>query len=91
MLGSQRVIAPQHMQRAVLLLDGDAFRQFHLQFALGALNLHLLGGNLRLGWSPTSNQRFELTLRDYWEEDGRAGGVEATPPSGLLTYFPKGL
>lgn len=38
-----------------------------------------IGGNLRLGWSPTSNQRFELTLRDYWEEDGRAGGVGGAP------------
>ncbi|MBK5959449.1 TonB-dependent receptor [Rhodoplanes elegans] len=38
-----------------------------------------IGGNLRVGWSPTRNQRFELALRSYWEEDGRAGGVGGAP------------
>ncbi|MDC7789654.1 TonB-dependent receptor [Rhodoplanes sp. TEM] len=38
-----------------------------------------VGGNLRVGWSPTRNQRFELALRSYWEEDGRAGGVGGAP------------
>ncbi|MCP9628562.1 TonB-dependent receptor [Rhodopseudomonas palustris] len=38
-----------------------------------------IGGNFRLGWSPNRDQRFELTLREYWEEDGRAGGVGGAP------------
>lgn len=38
-----------------------------------------LGGSFKLGYTPTPGQRFELTLRQYSEEDGRAGGVGGAP------------
>jgi hemoglobin/transferrin/lactoferrin receptor protein len=38
-----------------------------------------LGGNLNLAYAPVADQRFELTLRDYREIDGRAGGVGGAP------------
>ena len=38
-----------------------------------------LGGNLNIAYSPIAHQRFELTLRDYTETDGRAGGVGGAP------------
>ncbi len=43
-----------------------------------------LGGNFKLGYTPTLGQRFELTLRDYSEVDGRAGGVGGAPGSPYL-------
>ncbi|WP_031337680.1 TonB-dependent receptor [Rhodopseudomonas sp. B29] len=65
------------------VLGGVSYRKGgNYQTASGpALNsdYESIGGNLRLGWSPDYNQRFELTLRDYWEEDGRAGGVGGAP------------
>ena len=38
-----------------------------------------LGGSFKLGYTPTLGQRFELTFRQYSEEDGRAGGVGGAP------------
>lgn len=38
-----------------------------------------LNGSLVIGYSPTANQRWELTLRDYAEVDGRAGGIGGAP------------
>jgi hemoglobin/transferrin/lactoferrin receptor protein len=38
-----------------------------------------LGGSFKLGYTPTIGQRIELTLRDYSEVDGRAGGVGGAP------------
>jgi hemoglobin/transferrin/lactoferrin receptor protein len=38
-----------------------------------------LNGSLVVGFSPTPNQRIELTLRDYSEVDGRAGGIGGAP------------
>jgi len=38
-----------------------------------------MNGSLSVGYSPTANQRFELTLRDYAETDGRAGGIGGAP------------
>lgn len=38
-----------------------------------------LGGNLKVGYTPTIGQRFEVSLRAYDEVDGRAGGVGGAP------------
>ena len=43
-----------------------------------------LGGSFKLGYTPTLGQRFELTLRDYSEVDGRAGGVGGAPGAPFL-------
>ncbi|WP_454632601.1 TonB-dependent receptor [Bradyrhizobium cenepequi] len=43
-----------------------------------------LGGSIKLGYTPTLGQRWELTLRDYTEVDGRAGGVGGAPGSPYL-------
>ncbi|GLK67327.1 exported heme receptor protein [Hansschlegelia plantiphila] len=43
-----------------------------------------LGGSLKLGYTPTAGQRFELALRHYTEEDGRAGGVGGAPGAPYL-------
>lgn len=37
------------------------------------------GGSLKLGYSPTADQRLELTLRDEDITDGRAGGIGGAP------------
>jgi hemoglobin/transferrin/lactoferrin receptor protein len=38
-----------------------------------------LGGSLKLGYTPTLGQRYEVTVRSYEEVDGRAGGVGGAP------------
>ncbi|WP_213769442.1 TonB-dependent receptor [Bradyrhizobium sp. dw_78] len=43
-----------------------------------------IGGSLKLGYTPALGQRWELTLRDYDEVDGRAGGVGGAPGAPYL-------
>jgi hemoglobin/transferrin/lactoferrin receptor protein len=38
-----------------------------------------LNGSLNIGYTPVADQRIELTLRDYAEIDGRAGGIGGAP------------
>jgi hemoglobin/transferrin/lactoferrin receptor protein len=43
-----------------------------------------LGGSLKLGYTPTIGQRYEVTVRSYEEVDGRAGGVGGAPGAPYL-------
>jgi len=43
-----------------------------------------LGGNVKLGYSPNVDQRFEFSFRKDTETDGRAGGVGGAPGAPYL-------